>query len=232
MIATHTHVEVEASRVIYQHINTACREPCSVQRRKQMRVVDSLSTAVAAALTESKTMARTLKRRAEDVLAYFERSETSNGPTKAINVRLEHLWGSALGFRSLANCVAKSLQKSCRIQPDPCHTLYSEAPENATPDERRRVRYLNLYLSAFPGTDPRLSETAVVPSTDRRQCSPTSCERRRTESRRQGIDPRPYPGLARVPVSARGDHFTAHSPMACPLGTGSWRARQPHIREG
>lgn len=40
-----------------------------------------------------------LKDRAEDLLAYFERPGTSNGPTEAINGRLEHLRGSALGFR-------------------------------------------------------------------------------------------------------------------------------------
>jgi hypothetical protein len=35
------------------------------------------------------------------VLAYFDRPGTSNGPTEAINGRLEHLRGSALGFRNL-----------------------------------------------------------------------------------------------------------------------------------
>jgi transposase len=37
------------------------------------------------------------------VLAYFDRPGTSNGPTEAINGRLEHLRGSALGFRNLTN---------------------------------------------------------------------------------------------------------------------------------
>jgi transposase len=47
------------------------------------------------------TLGRTLKQRATDVLAYFNRPGTSNGPTEAINGRLEHLRGSALGFRNL-----------------------------------------------------------------------------------------------------------------------------------
>lgn len=51
----------------------------------------------------------TLKRRAADVLAYFDRPGTSNGPTEAINGRLEHLRGSALGFRNLTNYIARSL---------------------------------------------------------------------------------------------------------------------------
>jgi hypothetical protein len=36
-------------------------------------------------------------------------SGTSNGPTDAINGRLEHLRGSALGFRNLTNYIARSL---------------------------------------------------------------------------------------------------------------------------
>ena len=49
------------------------------------------------------------QRRAADVLAYFDRPGTSNGPTEAINGRLEHLRGSALGFRDIVNYVARSL---------------------------------------------------------------------------------------------------------------------------
>ena len=43
---------------------------------------------------------------AVDVLAYFDRPGTCNGPTEAINGRLEHLRGSALGFRNLTNYIA------------------------------------------------------------------------------------------------------------------------------
>jgi transposase len=43
------------------------------------------------------------------VLAYFDRSSTSNGPTEAISGRLEHLCGSALGFRNLTSYIARSL---------------------------------------------------------------------------------------------------------------------------
>jgi transposase len=51
----------------------------------------------------------TLTKRAVDVLAHFDRPGTSNGPTEAINGRLEHLRGSALGFRNLTNYIARSL---------------------------------------------------------------------------------------------------------------------------
>ena len=43
------------------------------------------------------------------MLAYFDRPGTSNGPTEAINGRLEHLRGSALGFRNLTHYIARSL---------------------------------------------------------------------------------------------------------------------------
>src|SRR5690606_7845681 len=59
-------------------------------------------------LSEVITLGRTLKRRAADVLAYFDRPGTSNGPTEAINGRLEHLRGTALGFRNLTNYIARS----------------------------------------------------------------------------------------------------------------------------
>jgi hypothetical protein len=41
----------------------------------------------------------------------------SNGPTEAINGRLEHLRGSALGFRNLTNDIARSLLETGRFRP-------------------------------------------------------------------------------------------------------------------
>ncbi len=73
------------------------------------RLIHSISHGVPAALVEVATLGRTLKKRAGDVLALFDRPRTSNGPTEAINGRLEHLRGSALGFRSLTNYIARSL---------------------------------------------------------------------------------------------------------------------------
>ena len=72
-------------------------------------LITSLSAGVPASLSELRTLGRTLKKRAADVLAYFDRPGTSNGPAEAINGRLEHLRGSALGFRNLTNYIARSL---------------------------------------------------------------------------------------------------------------------------
>lgn len=118
LFATDTHAEVEASWGVYQGMIAAYREPDRVQGKKLMQaVIDSLGTGVPAALTELKTLGRTLKRRAHDVLAYFDRPGTSNGPTEAINGRLEHLRGSALGFRNLTNYIARSLLESGGFRP-------------------------------------------------------------------------------------------------------------------
>lgn len=49
-------------------------------------------------MVELRRLGRTLKQRATDVLAYFDRPDTSNGPTEALNDRLEPLRNSALDF--------------------------------------------------------------------------------------------------------------------------------------
>ncbi len=55
------------------------------------------------------------------MLAYFDRPGTSNGPTEAINGRLEHLRGSALGFRNLTNYIARSLLETGGFRPQLLH---------------------------------------------------------------------------------------------------------------
>ena len=104
------HVQVEATWGVYQQMITTYRE-ADRSRGKQLmcQLIESLSHGVPAALSELRKLGRTLKRRAADVLAYFDRPGTSNGPTEAINGRLEHLRGSALGFRNLTNYIARSL---------------------------------------------------------------------------------------------------------------------------
>jgi transposase len=118
LFATDDHVEVEATWGVYQRMIAAYRDPNRTRGRQQMStLIESISHAVPAALREVITLGRTLKRRAADVLAYFERPHTSNGPTEAINGRLEHLRGSALGFRNLTNYIARSLLETGGFRP-------------------------------------------------------------------------------------------------------------------
>ncbi|MFF0991630.1 ISL3 family transposase [Kocuria nitroreducens] len=112
------HVEVEATWGIYQRMITAYRQPDRSQGRELMRrLIDSLRHGVPDALSEAIRLGRTLAKRAADVLAYFDRPGTSNGPTEAINGRLEHLRGSALGFRNLTNYIARSLLETGGFRP-------------------------------------------------------------------------------------------------------------------
>ena len=97
---------------------TAYRETDKARGKQLMcQLIESLSHGVPAALSELRKLGRTLKRRAADVLAYFDRPGTSNGPTEAINGRLEHLRGSALGFRNLTNYIARSLLETGGFRP-------------------------------------------------------------------------------------------------------------------
>ncbi len=124
------HVEVEATWGIYQRMITAYREPDRPRGKELMtKLIESVSQGVPAALTELRRLGRTLQR-AGDVLAYFDRPGTSNGPTEAINGRLEHLRGSALGFRNLTNYIARSLLETGGFRPQlhRNYTLLCEEP--------------------------------------------------------------------------------------------------------
>ena len=70
------------------------------------------------------------KLRAADVVAYFDRRGTSNGPTEATHGRLEHLRGSALGFRNLTNYIARCLLETGGFRPRLTfrHPLYACPP--------------------------------------------------------------------------------------------------------
>lgn len=95
LFADDAHVQVEATWGIYQRMVLAYRHPDRKRGRALMvDLIDALNRGVPEALVELRTLGRTLKQRAADVLAYFDRPGTSNGPTEAIG-RLEHLRGSA-----------------------------------------------------------------------------------------------------------------------------------------
>ena len=120
LFAAPEHVEVEATWGIYQRMIAAYREPNRANGRRLMeKLIASLRARVPSALSEIITLGRTLKKRAADVLAYFDRPGTSNGPTEAINGRLEHLRGSALGFRNrkLSTCMRHGRSRFTEFAP-------------------------------------------------------------------------------------------------------------------
>lgn len=112
------HSAVAAIWGVYQDMVAAYRREDRTGAKTAMRhVIDSVSVGVPEGLDELRTLGRTLKRRAADVLAYFDRPGTSNGPTEALNGRLEHLRGSALGFRNLTHYIARSLLEAGGFRP-------------------------------------------------------------------------------------------------------------------
>ena len=118
VFADPAHADVWRAWRVYQQVVAAYREKHSGFGRKRLReLIDTLKATTPAWFTELRKLAYTLDRRREDILAYFDHPRTSNGPTEAINGRLEHLRGSALGFRNLAHYIARSLLEAGGFRP-------------------------------------------------------------------------------------------------------------------
>ena len=118
LFASDCHVALEVTWSVYQSIIDAYRDPNKIRGKALMQAeINTLtSTRVPRGLTELRTPGRTLKRRAGDILAYFDHPHTSNGPTEAINGRLEHLRGSALGLAKPPPLHHPSTPRNRRIQ--------------------------------------------------------------------------------------------------------------------
>jgi transposase len=118
LFASDKHVHVETTWGVYQKIVATYRDPDKQAARAGLAsVIEALNRDVPPGLVEITTLGRTLKRRCPDILAYFDHPRTSNGPTEAINGRLEHLRGSALGFRNLNNYITRSLLETGGFKP-------------------------------------------------------------------------------------------------------------------
>jgi transposase len=109
VFAADEHVAVSVTWWVYQQVIAAYAEENPRRGKARLTsVIDTLRATVPAGLEELATLWHTLHRRRDDVLAYFEH-RASNGPTEAINGRLEALRRNALGFRSLINYRIRSL---------------------------------------------------------------------------------------------------------------------------
>ena len=115
---TDDHVDVEVTWAAYQRLIDAYRHPDRTQGKQVLvALIESLRTGVPTGLVELGKLGRTLNKRANDILAYFDKPGTSNGPTEAINGRLEHLRGTALGFRNLEHYITRSLLETGGFRP-------------------------------------------------------------------------------------------------------------------
>ena len=117
LFADERHAAVQAAWGVYQRLIQAYRtEDPGLGKYLMRRLIDSLKQAIPEGLEEIQTLARTLTERASDILAYFDRPRTSNGPTEAAGGRLEHLRGIALGFRNLTHYTIRSLIHTGRLK--------------------------------------------------------------------------------------------------------------------
>ncbi len=117
LFADDRHAAVQAAWGVYQRLIQAYRtEDPGLGKYLMQRLIDSLKQAIPDELEEIQTLAKTLTSRSQDILAYFDQPRTSNGPTEAINGRLEHLRGIALGFRNLTNYTIRSLIHTGRLK--------------------------------------------------------------------------------------------------------------------
>lgn len=123
------------------------------------------SPGVPGALTELITLGRIPKKRAADVLVYFDHAGTSNGPTEAINGRLEHLCGSALGFRNLTNYIARSLLETGGFRPQ-LHPQTGLAPKRARQKEdfKKTETHRDRAGTWVVGTSPALHDGLLPPA--------------------------------------------------------------------
>ena len=104
------HVAVEVTWGTYPRALAAYRHNKPAKGKKILEhIIAQLASGVPKDLPELATLVRTIKRRATDILAFVDRPGTNNGPSEAINGRVEHLRGTALGFRNIAHYIARSL---------------------------------------------------------------------------------------------------------------------------
>lgn len=85
---------------IYQRMVDAYRQSkTEVGRWAMEQLIVAVGTKLPKSLPELKKLGNTLRRRKADILAYSVQIGSSNGPTEALNDRLEHLRGYRFGVQ-------------------------------------------------------------------------------------------------------------------------------------
>jgi len=130
VVTVEAHVQGEATWGIYQRIVTAYRKPDRHAAKTALAtVIDALSHDVPPALTELITLGRTLRRRAPDVLAYFDRPGKSAPPrpsTAAASI------SAAPPSASATSPTTSPDHCSTPAASDPDYTLFCDEPNKLT----------------------------------------------------------------------------------------------------
>lgn len=109
------HAALEVSWQVYQDVIDAYHHPKPATGKKLMTtLMRKLRTGLPDELAEIAQLGRTLWRKRHQILAFFDHG-ASNGPVEAINGRLEHLRGIALGFRNFTHYVLRCLLHSGQL---------------------------------------------------------------------------------------------------------------------
>ncbi|WP_407060780.1 transposase [Brevibacterium aurantiacum] len=91
LFADPNYTEFEVTWGVYQDIVNAYRNDDKGEGQRLLQaVIDALSSGLPTGFVELKRLGRTFKRRAADVLAFFTRPGTSNGPTESVECRVRH----------------------------------------------------------------------------------------------------------------------------------------------
>ena len=112
------HVAFEVTWSLYQSVIEAYQADQPAEGKKIMtRLITRIQSGVPAGLEELRSLGQTMKQHRDDILAFFDHPGTSNGPTEAVNGLLEHLRGTAKGFRNIVNYIARCLLNAGELRP-------------------------------------------------------------------------------------------------------------------
>ena len=118
LFAIQTNHDLMLAHDAYQRVIHAYR--CDDRRRgeRMMReLIDDLTgPGRYKGCRELASLGRVLKRRMRDILALFRHPHSSNGPTEAINGRLETLRGNAMGFANTTSYIQRCLIHSSQLK--------------------------------------------------------------------------------------------------------------------
>ena len=115
-LAAHdAHAAVEVTACYYQDLIEAYAHPDRRAGKLAMfKCLKRIRSGIPKGLEELAQLGRSLWKRRREILAYFDVG-VSNGPVEAINGRLEHLRGIALGFRNRDHYIIRSLIHSGQL---------------------------------------------------------------------------------------------------------------------
>lgn len=118
LFAIEANRDLMAAHDAYQRVIHAYR--CDDPRRgeRMMRaLIDDLNTSPRyKGCRELASLGRVFKRRMHDILALFRHPNSSNGPTEAINGRIETLRGNAMGFTNTTSYIQRCLIHSSQLK--------------------------------------------------------------------------------------------------------------------